>query len=106
VDTSRATQLTLVLGGFFGKDVALERLTALDAATGADNKAFLRTALGFHLWHNNSILFDDAGRFLTGTLENPEPLIWDSFLLPPQRQVPCSVAIQNHFFLGPITITI
>jgi hypothetical protein len=70
--------LTLALGGFLGKDVALERLAALDATTGADNETFLRTALGFHLWHNNSILFDDAGRFLTGTLENPEPLIWDS----------------------------
>jgi hypothetical protein len=78
MDTSRATQLTLVLGGFFGKDVALERLTALDGATRADDETLLRTALGFHLWHNNSILFDDAGRFLTETLENPEPLIWDS----------------------------
>ena len=26
-------------------------------------------------------LFDDAGRLLTGTLENPEPLVWDCLLL-------------------------
>jgi hypothetical protein len=76
---SRSTQLTLILGGLLGEDVALERLCAFDAATGTNDKAFFCTALGFHLWHNNSILFDDAGRFLTGTLENPEPLIWDSF---------------------------
>jgi hypothetical protein len=73
-----STQLTLVLGGLLGENVALERLCAFDAATGADAEAFFRTAFGFHLRHNNSILFDDAGRFLTETLENPEPLIWDS----------------------------
>jgi hypothetical protein len=26
-------------------------------------------------------LFDDAGRFLTETLENPEPLVWNYLLL-------------------------
>jgi hypothetical protein len=75
---SRSTQLTLVLGGLLGKDVALERLCALDAPAGANDKAFLRAAFGFHLWHNDPILFDDAGRFLAETLENPEPLIRDS----------------------------
>jgi len=63
MDTSRATQLTLVLGGLFGKDMALERLTALDAATSANDEAFFRTAFGFHLWHNNSIYLMTPGGF-------------------------------------------
>jgi hypothetical protein len=63
MDTCRPAQLTLVLGGFFGEDVALERLTAFDGATGADDETFLRTALGFHLWHNNSIYLMTPGGF-------------------------------------------
>lgn len=106
MDTSRAAQLTLVLGGFLGKDVALERLTALDAATSANDKAFLRAALGFHLWHNDSILFDDAGRSLTETLENPEPLIRDCLLLHRIGQSLTPTQHQTYFFLGLSTITI
>jgi hypothetical protein len=106
MDTSRATQLTLVLGGFFGKDVALERLTALDAATGTDDEAFLRTALGFHLWHNDSILFDDAGRSLAETLENPEPLIRDWGTATLRQSVPYLTQHQTYFFFGLSTITI
>jgi len=61
MDTGRPAQLALVLGGLLGEDVALERLTAFDAATGADAKALLRTAFGFHLWHNNSIYLMTPG---------------------------------------------
>ena len=61
MNTCRPAQLTLVLGGFLGKDVALERLTALDAATGADAKAFFCAAFGFHLWHNDSIYLMTPG---------------------------------------------
>ena len=49
-----ATQLTLAFGGFFGKDVALERLRALDAAASAHLEALGRTALGLHFRHDST----------------------------------------------------
>ena len=51
MNLSRATQLTLVLGGFFGEDVALERHGALDRAASTRLEPLGGTALGFHLWH-------------------------------------------------------
>ena len=51
MNLSRATQLTLVLGGFLGEDVALERHGALDRAATTRLEPLGGTALGFHLWH-------------------------------------------------------
>ena len=51
MNLSRATQLTLVLGGFLGEDVALERHGALDGAATARLEPLGGAALGFHLWH-------------------------------------------------------
>src|SRR6266581_3655200 len=46
-----SAQMAFVLGGFLGEDVALERLRALDAPTGADLEALGRAALGLHFGH-------------------------------------------------------
>ena len=51
MNLSRATQLTLVLGGFFGEDVALKRHGALDRAATTRLEPLGGAALGFHLWH-------------------------------------------------------
>ncbi len=51
MNLSRATQLTLVLGGFLGENVALERHGALDRAATARLEPLGGAALGFHLWH-------------------------------------------------------
>ena len=48
---SRATKLTLVLGGFLGENVAFERHGALDRAATTRLKPLGGAALGFHLWH-------------------------------------------------------
>jgi hypothetical protein len=70
VNTGYTAQLALVLGGLLGEDVALERLTALDAATGANDKTLLRSALGFHLRHDYSLSY--GGRcFPVEKLDNP-----------------------------------
>src|SRR6218665_982117 len=44
-------QMAFVSGGHLGQDVALERLAALDGATGTNTKALFRAALGLHFWH-------------------------------------------------------
>jgi hypothetical protein len=46
-----AAKVTLVLGGFLGEDVALERLTPLDRAACADSEALGRAFFRFHLGH-------------------------------------------------------
>ena len=46
-------QLTFVLGGFLGQNVALKCLTTLDCTAWAHAKTLLRAAFGFHFWHNN-----------------------------------------------------
>jgi len=51
MDLDRTAQVTFVLGGFLGQNVALERLTTLDGTAGTNAKTLLRAALGFHLWH-------------------------------------------------------
>src|SRR5580698_10800979 len=51
-----ATQVTLVLGGFLGKNVALEGLTALDGTARTHHEALCSTLLGLHLRHDNSII--------------------------------------------------
>ena len=51
MNLSRATQLTLVLGGFLGENVAFERHGALDRAATTRLKPLGGAALGFHLWH-------------------------------------------------------
>jgi hypothetical protein len=52
-----AAQMAFVLGGFLGQDVALERLAALNAATWANAKTFLRAALGLHFGHDCSEIY-------------------------------------------------
>jgi len=54
VNRSRTAQLTLVLGGFLGKDVALERLTPFDRPAAADLEALGGAPLGFHFRHVDS----------------------------------------------------
>ena len=54
MNLSRTTQLTLVLGGFLGEDMALEGHGALDRATATRLEALGGSALGFHLWHDST----------------------------------------------------
>src|SRR5699024_2172281 len=58
VDRRGATQLTLVLGGLFGEDVTLERLTPLDGAIATNPEALGRTPVGFHFGHKTTLLLD------------------------------------------------
>ncbi len=51
MNLSRATQLTLVLGGFLGEDVAFERHGALDRAASTRLEPLGGAALGLHFWH-------------------------------------------------------
>jgi hypothetical protein len=53
MDLDRTAQVTFVLGGFLGQNVALESLATLDGTAWANAKTLLRAALGFHLWHTN-----------------------------------------------------
>src|SRR6266851_3764921 len=46
-----SAQMAFVLGGFLGKDVALERLRALDTASGTDLEALGGAALGLQFGH-------------------------------------------------------
>src|SRR5450755_2848140 len=57
VDAGRAAKLTFALGGLLGKDVALERLRALDAAASAHAEALLGAALGLHFRHDTTFAF-------------------------------------------------
>jgi hypothetical protein len=43
--------MALVLGGFLGEDMALERLTPLDRPATTDLEALGSAPLGFHLGH-------------------------------------------------------
>src|SRR5579864_3054571 len=52
----RTTQMAFVLGGFLGKNVALEGLTALDGTARTHHEALCSTLLGLHLRHDNSII--------------------------------------------------
>jgi hypothetical protein len=52
--THGTTQVTFVLGGFFGQDVAFEGLTALDGAAWTNAKALFGAALGLHFGHVNA----------------------------------------------------
>src|SRR5690348_17993726 len=56
-----ATQMAFVLGGFLGKNVALERLTAFDGTARTHHEALCSTLLGLHLRHNYSNLLDGHG---------------------------------------------
>jgi len=49
VHVHSAAQVTLVLRGLLGQDVALERLTALDGATRTNAKTLFRALLVFIL---------------------------------------------------------
>src|ERR1700744_699929 len=52
----RTAQMAFVLGGFLGKNVALEGLTALDGTARTHHEALCSTLLGLHLRHDNSII--------------------------------------------------
>ena len=52
MDSHSTAQLTFVLGGLLGQDVAFERLTALDGTTRTDAKALFGAAFRLHFWHN------------------------------------------------------
>ena len=56
MNLSRTTQLTLVLGGFLGEDVALERHGALDRAAATRLESLGGAALGLHFWHDGTFL--------------------------------------------------
>src|SRR5690606_3159730 len=60
MDTDRTAQLTFVLGGFLGQDVALERLTALDGTTRTYTKALFGAAFRFHFRHDTLCPFRDS----------------------------------------------
>ena len=51
-DFSGATQLTFIFGGFFGQNIAFERLSTFDRTTCPNDKTFFGTALGFHFRHS------------------------------------------------------
>ena len=53
----RTAQLALVLGGFFGQDVTLERLSTLDGSAAANLKALGSAFFGFHLGHDEIPVF-------------------------------------------------
>jgi hypothetical protein len=44
-------QLALVLSGFLGKDVALERLAALNGTATTNLETLGSAPFGFHFWH-------------------------------------------------------
>ena len=71
MDLSRATQLTLVLGGFFGEDVALEGHGALDRAAATRLEPLGGSAFGFHFWHVST--FDYIAAAGDGTIPHFEP---------------------------------
>ena len=56
MDGRRTAQLALVLGGFFGEDVTLERLAPLDRPATTDLEALGSAPLGFHLRHDVTLL--------------------------------------------------
>jgi hypothetical protein len=60
IDVTGTTQLTLVFGGLFGQDVALESHTRFNGTTWTHAKTLFRGALGFHFWHNASALSDSS----------------------------------------------
>jgi hypothetical protein len=45
------TELALALAAFLGEDMAVVRLTSLEATTGCATEPLGGTAIGFHLWH-------------------------------------------------------
>ena len=51
MDSHGAAQLTFVLGGLLGQDVAFERLTALDGTTRTHAKALFGAAFRLHFRH-------------------------------------------------------
>ena len=87
MNLSRTTQLTLVLGGFLGEDMALERHRAFDRATATRLEALGSSALGFHLWH--VLPFDCIAAAGGGTVPHFEPEV-DLFapILLPERCAP------------------
>lgn len=52
MDRRNSTQSAFVLGGFLGKDVALERLASLNGTASADYQALSSAFFGLHLRHN------------------------------------------------------
>src|SRR5688572_18151271 len=77
VHVDGTTQVALVLRRLLGEDVALERLTALDGATGTDAKTLLRAALGLHLGHFTAPCFDTpAGDSRSGVLDGLQRLFF------------------------------
>ena len=71
MNLGRTTQLTLVLGGFLGEDVALKRHGAFDGATTAWLEPLSGATLGFHLWH--VLPFDYFAAAGGGTFPRFEP---------------------------------
>ena len=101
MNLSRTTQLTLILGGLFGEDVALKRHRAFYGAATAWLEPLGGATLGFHLWH--VLPFDYFAAAGGGTFPRFEPEVdlFAQFLLPE----PCPPDNQC-FFLGPTIITI
>src|SRR6201999_4498772 len=68
-----ATQVTLVLGGFLGKNVALEGLTALDGTARTHLEALCSALLGLHLRHDEQLhyLMDMGVRLALPALHPP-----------------------------------
>jgi hypothetical protein len=61
VNCRRTAQLALALGGFFGQDVALERLTTLDGTATANRETLGCASFGFHFRHVKTLLCIAAG---------------------------------------------
>src|SRR5580692_1133381 len=69
----RTAQMAFVLGGFLGKNVALEGLTALDCTTRTHHEALCSTLLGLHLRHDEQLhyLMDMGVRLAQKALYRP-----------------------------------
>ena len=52
MDSHSTAQLTFVLGGLLGQNVAFEGLAALDGSTWTYTKALFGAAFRLHFWHN------------------------------------------------------
>jgi hypothetical protein len=57
MNSSSTAKLTLVLGGFLGKDVAFKRLSALDGTASTYAKPFGRAFFSLHLGHEALSLY-------------------------------------------------
>jgi len=98
VNLGGSAQLTLVFGGLLGQDVTFEGLRALDAAAGANFESLRRATFGFHLWHDNSLIYG-VRCFPMEKLDNPSTTFYRGQLKHPHRDRPLAPQHFKLFFL-------